>query len=63
MVCGCSTQTKKEQYEDLDIDILIGNKDKNKIVDIILEYLNNHQKYISLNDERVRKFEKKQEPQ
>ena len=57
VVCGCSTQTKKEQYEDLDIHILIGNKDKNKIVDIILEYLNNHQKYISLNDERVRKFE------
>ena len=30
VVCGCSTQNKKEEYEQMDIDILLGNKDKSK---------------------------------
>ena len=30
VICGCSAQNKQELYKGLNIDILIGNKDKSK---------------------------------
>ncbi len=39
VVCGCSSEFLKDTYQDLGIDILIGNKDKSKIPELIKEYL------------------------
>ena len=39
VVAGCSSQNKQEIYENLDIDILIGNKDKSKIDILLKEYI------------------------
>ncbi len=39
VVCGCSSENKQEEYKNLEIDILIGNRDKNKIATLIQEYL------------------------
>lgn len=39
VVCGCSTQYNKDMYENLNIDILLGNTKKSKIVDLINEYI------------------------
>lgn len=57
VVCGCSTQNKKEEYEQMDIDILLGNKDKSKIVTLINNFKNNHEKYIKFYDDRDLDFE------
>ena len=32
VVCGCSAEHNKNEYINMDIDILIGNRDKNKLV-------------------------------
>ena len=39
VVCGCSVQNNKGSYEGYDIDILMGNINKNNIVNVINEYL------------------------
>ena len=57
IVCGCSTQNNKEGYEKMDIDILLGNKDKSKIVTLINNYKNNHEKYFKFYDDRDLEFE------
>lgn len=57
IVCGCSTQNNKEEYEKMDIDILLGNKDKSKIVTLINNYKNNHEKYFKFYDDRDLEFE------
>lgn len=57
VVCGCSTQNNREEYEKMDIDILIGNKDKSKIVTLINNYKNNHEKYFKFYDDRDLDFE------
>ncbi len=43
VVCGCSAQNHQEALKDLEIDILIGNKDKSKIVDYVKKYQKNNQ--------------------
>lgn len=45
VVCGCSAENQKDKLEDLGIDILIGNRNKSKIVSLIKEYLKSHIKY------------------
>ncbi len=57
VVCGCSSQNNKELYESLDIDILLGNKNKSKIVDIIHDYIEDKKRYNFINDERKIPFE------
>ena len=52
VVCGCSAQNKQALYQNLNIDILIGNKDKSKIVDLINNYLNKKNKYVKFYNER-----------
>ncbi len=57
VVAGCSTQNKQDLYESLDIDILLGNKDKSHIADLIEEYLKTHKKYTKFYNERNLEFE------
>ena len=57
MVCGCTAENKRETLNDLDIDILIGNKDKSKIVEILTNYQKNHDKYIKFYNTRHLEFE------
>ena len=57
VVCGCSSEYKREEYENLDIDILLGTQDKNKIVEYVKEYINNHQKITKFYDDRFIDFE------
>ena len=57
VVCGCSAENNKEYYNDLDIDILLGNKNKSKIVELIKSYLDTREKYVSFNETRFLPFE------
>lgn len=56
-VTGCSTQNRQEDYEKMDIDILLGNKDKSVIPDLIEDYLNRKEKYAKFYNERDLEFE------
>lgn len=38
IVTGCSTENRSDTYQNMGIDILIGNKDKSNIVDLIKEW-------------------------
>ena len=57
VVCGCSSQNKESDYENLDIDILIGNQKKSEIVEIIKNYLKDNNKYQYINQNRNLPFE------
>ncbi|MDE5630852.1 MAG: tRNA (N(6)-L-threonylcarbamoyladenosine(37)-C(2))-methylthiotransferase MtaB, partial [Bacilli bacterium] len=57
VVCGCSAENHKEALMDLDIDILIGNKDKSKIVSLIDIYRSNGEKLVKFYDLRNADFE------
>ncbi|MBE6161778.1 MAG: tRNA (N(6)-L-threonylcarbamoyladenosine(37)-C(2))-methylthiotransferase MtaB [Firmicutes bacterium] len=57
VVCGCSSQNNQSVYEEMDIDILLGNRDKSKIVSIINEYKNNKERYIKFYNNRNLDFE------
>ena len=57
VVCGCSAQNKQELYKGLNIDILIGNKDKSKIADLINAYLVKREHYVKFYNERNLEFE------
>lgn len=57
VVAGCSSQNKQEIYENLDIDILIGNKDKSKIDVLLKEYIKTHKRYVKFYNDRNLEFE------
>ena len=57
VVCGCSAQNNQTKYESLGVDILIGNKEKSKIVALLNDYLTTHQKYTYFTSERNLEFE------
>ena len=57
VVCGCSAENNREKLSDLGINILIGNKDKNKIVALIKEYLDNKKDIVRFYDMRKLEFE------
>ncbi len=57
VVCGCSAEHNKESLNDLNIDILIGNKDKSKIITLIENYLKTNTKYTKFYNNRVSNFE------
>lgn len=46
VVCGCASEHHKEKLIDLDIDILIGNHNKSKIVELVTNYLKNRNKIV-----------------
>ena len=58
VVAGCSSQNKQEIYENLDIDILIGNKDKSKIDILLKEYIKNHKRYVKFYKAEKKKYRK-----
>jgi len=57
VVCGCSAQNHKEQLLELGIDILIGNKDKSKIVDLVEKYKKSSQSISKFYDMSNQNFE------
>jgi len=57
VVCGCSSENHKENIVDIDIDILIGNSRKSKILDLINEYKKNKYKIILFDDMNKIPFE------
>lgn len=57
IVCGCTAENNRESLNNLDIDILIGNKDKSKIITLIEDYLKTSTKYIKFYNNRVSEFE------
>lgn len=57
VVCGCSVQNNSERYNGLEIDILIGNREKSKIVNLIENYYKTKEKYQYLTKERNLDFE------
>ncbi len=44
VACGCMSENHQDDIKDLDIDILIGSKDKSKIVELVKKYLNDNKK-------------------
>ena len=57
VVAGCSSQNNQNVYEALDVDILLGNKYKSKIAELIKEYLDTEKKYVKFYNERDLEFE------
>lgn len=57
VVAGCSSQNKQSDYENLDIDILIGNKDKSIINCLIKEYIDTKKRYVKFYNDRDLGFE------
>ncbi len=57
VVCGCAAENHKENLIDLDIDILIGNKDKSKIVLLVEDYKKSNEKVVKFYDLRNTDFE------
>ncbi len=57
VVCGCSVQNDISKYENLGIDILIGNREKSKIVELLNEYIKTKEPYQYLTLERNLDFE------
>jgi len=58
VVCGCSVQNDPKRYQDLDIEILIGNRRKSQLVEIINEYLKKHEPYFYHTKDRELDYEK-----
>lgn len=57
VVCGCSVQNNPLLYENIGIDILLGNKDKSKINDLIREFLKAKVPYEYIDKNRNLEFE------
>ncbi len=57
VVAGCSVQNNKEDYSKMDIDILIGNRYKSKIPELINNYLETKEKYCFVDNNRDLNFE------
>ena len=57
VVCGCSVQNNYDSYENMDIDILIGNRNKSIIVGLISDYIDNNKKYSYIDENRNLSFE------
>jgi len=54
---GCSVQNNFEEYDSLNIDILLGNRYKSRIVELINNYINNPQKIAFVDKNRDLVFE------
>lgn len=57
VVCGCSAEHNQETLRNLDVDILIGNKDKSKIVSLVNDWLNDKKQIVKFYDLRNVPFE------
>lgn len=57
MVCGCTAENHREELNDLDIDILIGNKEKSNVIELIEDFKQSNEKYIKFYNDRRLPFE------
>lgn len=58
VVMGCFSQLKYKELESIDgISIIIGNKDKSKVVDYVEEYLKNKERIVKIYDLTKQSFE------
>ncbi len=57
IVMGCSVQNNFADFQNMNIDILIGNVNKSKVVEMLKDYINNHKKYEYYCSNRVLSFE------
>lgn len=57
VVCGCMSQNHQDVIDTLDIDILIGNKDKSKLVLLVKDFLATKKQLIKFYDLRNTEFE------
>lgn len=57
IVCGCSAQNHRENLLELNIDILLGNKDKSRIVELVEKFKIDHQKTTTFYDLSNTEFE------
>lgn len=57
VVMGCSTQYNSDLYNNLGINILLGNKDKSKVCELINNYIKNKEDYCYITKERNLPFE------
>lgn len=57
VVAGCSAQNDSDEYENMGIDILIGNREKSKIVELINNYKKTHKPYSFFTKNRDLDFE------
>ncbi len=60
VVVGCSVQNNEAKYQDLGINILLGNKDKSQVAEIISKYLTDKQAYQFITKNRQLPFENMQ---
>ena len=56
VICGCMVQIK-DHIEDIDASIILGNKDKSKIVELIKEYCTKKEKIVKIEDIMTTPFE------
>lgn len=57
VVMGCTLENTKDNLKDIDADIIIGNKDKSKIIDYINEFLINKNQIVKFYDISKEDFE------
>ena len=57
VVCGCSAQNNQIKYQNLGIDILLGNRKKSDIVNIIKDYIKTKEAYTYFTNDRNLTFE------
>ncbi len=57
VVCGCSSENNQTIYENMGIDILIGNREKSKISELITNYLEKKKNYMQFYNEKDLPFE------
>lgn len=57
VVTGCSAQNNQDKYQDMGIDILLGNKDKSKIGMLVSDYISTKVPYTKFYNERNLEFE------
>jgi len=57
VVVGCSVQNNFEEYSNMNIDILLGNRNKSQIVELLNNYINTKEKYSFVTNNRDLDFE------
>lgn len=57
IVCGCSSENNQQVYKNMGISILIGNREKNKIYELLEEYLKSKNNYTKFYEEKCFPFE------
>lgn len=57
MVCGCTSENNREKLNDLDIDIMIGNNEKSKVVELINDFIKDRVKFVKFYNTRNVPFE------